>query len=77
MKTESVCSFSVSVHMSVEFPGTDTLIPTQIAGDVLGSILGQQDRLRRYEMFSAGVVDPVGPSQVRLQVAGQLGVGRE
>ena len=77
MKTESVCSFSVSVHMSVEFPGTDTLIPTQIAGDVLGSVLGQQDRLRRYEMFSTRVVDPVGSAQVRLQVSRQLGVGRE
>ena len=46
--------------MSVEFPGADTLIPTQVTADVLGSVLGQQDRLRGYQMFSAGVVDPIG-----------------
>ena len=40
METESVCSFPVSVHMSVEFPGTDALVPAQVAGDVLGSVLG-------------------------------------
>ena len=28
-------------------------------------------------MFSAGIVDPVCPSQVRLQVSGELGIGRE
>ena len=39
MKTESVCSFPVSVHVSVEFPGADTLVAAQIAGDVLGSVL--------------------------------------
>ena len=77
MKTESVCSFPVSVHMSVEFPGTDALVPAQVAGDVLGSVLGQHDGFCRNEMFSAGVVDPVGPSQVRLKVTGQLGIGRE
>ena len=77
MKTESVCSFPVSVHMSVEFPSADTLIPTQIAGDVLGSVLGQQDGLRRYQMFSAGIVDPVGSAKVRLQVSSELRIGRE
>ena len=60
MKTESVCSFSMSVHVSVELPSADTLVPTQVAGDVLGSVLGQQDGLRGYQMFSAGIVDPIG-----------------
>ena len=40
MQTESVCSFSVSVHMSVQLPGADTLVPAEVAGDVLGSVLG-------------------------------------
>ena len=75
LKTESVCSFPMSVHMSVEFPGADTLIPTQVAAYVLGSVLGQQDRLGGYQMFSAGVVDPVCSSQMRLKVPGELGIG--
>ena len=77
MKTESVCSFPVSVHMSVEFPGTDALVPAQVAGDVLRSVLRQQDGLRCYQMFSAGIVDPVGSAKVRLQVSSQLRIGRE
>ena len=77
MKTESVCPFPVSVHVSVEFPSTDTLIPAQVAGDVLGSVLGQQDWLRCYQMLSAGIVDPIGSAKVRLQVSSQLGIGRE
>ena len=77
MKTESVRSFPVSIHVSVELPSTDTLVPTQVAGDVLGSVLGQQDGLRRYEMFSAGIVDPVGSAKVRLQVSSELRIGRE
>ena len=59
--------------MSVELPCADTLVPAQLAADVLGSVLGQHYLVRGDEV-GGGVVYPVGSSQVRLQVTGQLGV---
>ena len=40
MQTISVSPFSVSIHVAVEFPSTDTLVAAEVAGDVLGSVLG-------------------------------------
>ena len=76
MQTESVGSFPVSVHVSVELPCADTLVPAQLAADVLGSVLGQHYRLRG-DQFCAGIVDPVGSAKVRLQVSSQLRISRE
>ena len=77
MKTESVGSFPVSVHVSVKFPGADTFVPAEVAADVLRSVFGQHDGFRSYQMFSAGIVDPVGSSQMRFKVTGQLRIGGE
>ena len=79
VKTESVGSFPVSIHVSVQFPGADTLVTTKIAGDILGSIFGNNnssgagdDGLGR---VGERIVHSVSSSQVRLQVTSQLSIG--
>ena len=39
----SVGSLPVSIHVSVELPGADTLVAAELALDVLGRVPGQDD----------------------------------
>ena len=81
MQTISVSPFSVSIHVAVEFPSTDTFVAAEVAFDVLGSVAGQDDGGHLVAgdqlLLRPRVVDPVGSPQVRLQMARQLGVGGE
>ena len=70
----------MSIHVSVQLPRADALVAAEVAGDVLGSVPGQDDvghLVRRDQSLGTRMMDSVGSPQMGLKMTGQLGIGRE